>query len=68
MVTFQKAKADLDEKQKKKKRLMIVSTKKRCNKFVIVIKKIKIASVYEKQWEISKEEPTGILNFRAGFD
>lgn len=46
---------------------MIVSTEKPCNEFVIVIKKIKIASVYEKQWEICKEEPTGALNFRAGF-
>lgn len=34
----------------------------------IVVKKIKISSVYVKQWEICKEEPTGTLNFRADFD
>lgn len=36
--------------------------------FFAIIKKIKIASVYEKQWEICKEEPRGTLNFRADFD
>lgn len=36
--------------------------------FVTVIKKIKIASVHEKQWEICKEEPTGTFNFRIDFE
>lgn len=46
---------------------MIVSTEKQ-HIFFTIIQKIKIASVYEKQWEICKEEPKGTLNFRADFD
>lgn len=65
MVTLWKTKADLNAKWQK--RLMIVSTEKQ-HIFFTIIKKIKIASVYEKQWEICKEEPKGTLNFRADFD
>lgn len=67
MVTCQKSKVDLNEK-KGKKGLSLFQPRSNATHFVTVIKKIKTVSVYEKQWEIWKEEPTGTLNFRVDFD
>lgn len=55
-------------KKKGKRVLSLFPPRSNATHFVTVIKKIKIVSVYEKQWEIWKEEPTGTLNFRVDFD